>query len=90
MPVLNKHAHTGRDSRDYLPFRIALAKELVGSFSGRRCIGRPCSLESQAGEIGHISWTLAGGCAGEAGLCGVFKGTGAGIDQESSKCMYLE
>ena len=42
------------------------------------------------GEIGHISWTLARGCAGEAGLCGVFKGTGAGIDQESSKCMYLE
>jgi len=45
--VLEKHAHTGRDSREYLAFRIALAEELVGSFSGRRCIGRPRSLESQ-------------------------------------------
>ena len=56
--VLDKHAHTGRDSRDYLAFRIALAEELVGSFSGRRRIGPPRSLESQRLErldtsLGH-------------------------------------
>jgi len=50
--------HTGRDSRDYLAFRIALAEELVGSLSGRRCIGRPRTLESQRLErldtfLGH-------------------------------------
>ena len=48
----------GRNSRDYLAFRIALAEELVGSFRGRRHIGRPRSLESQRLErldtsLGH-------------------------------------
>jgi len=53
--VLDKHAHTGRNKRDYLAFRIALAEELVGSFRGRRQAGRPHSLETQRLERLDIS-----------------------------------
>jgi len=65
--VLDKQAHTGRDSRDYLAFRIALAKELVGSFKGGKHIGR--SRSRCVGEAG-----LCGGFKGTAEV---------GIDQES-------
>ena len=82
--VLDKHAHTGRDSRDYLTFRIALAEELVGSFSGRRRIGRPRSLENQRLErldtsLGHWPEVVQ-----EKRDCVVYKCTGeAGIDEVS-------
>ena len=81
MFLISMHRQAGTAARDYLAFRIALAEELVGSFRGRRHIGRPRSLDNLRATAGRISWTLAGGCGGEVGLCAVFKGTGKARSQ---------
>ena len=54
--VLDKHAHTGRNRRDYLAYKIALAEKPVGSFRGRRQPGRPRSLEHQ--QLGRLNISL--------------------------------
>ena len=44
--VLNKHAHRGSRTYDYLAFRLALAEQLMGTFRGRVSrVGRPRSLD---------------------------------------------
>ena len=49
--VLHKHAHTGRDRLNYLDFRLKLAEELIGSFSGRAPMGRPRSSEGELDQL---------------------------------------
>ena len=43
--VLYKHALQRTTRTDYLHFRLALAKGLVGSFRGRAHVGRPRSVD---------------------------------------------